>query len=131
MDTSQRKIHSKYHSVNPLYFIVDKGHGFIEEKDGNKDLNVASTDNNKEVLKKYTELSDGIKNLIEKIDNKPGEYGKHYMKIKFNLIDNMSLNKSLKLHNLKIIVGSAFQENSKYYQHIFLDECLRNKNDRI
>ena len=114
-----------------MYFIVDKGHGFIEEKDGNKDLNVASTDNNKEVLKKYTELSDGIKNLIEKVDNKPGEYGKHYMKIKFNLIDNMSLNKSLKLHNLKIIVGSAFQENSKYYQHIFLDECLRNKNDRI
>ena len=53
------------------------------------------------------------------------------MKIKFNLIDNMSLNKPLKLHNLKIIVGSVFQENNKYYQQIFLDECLRYKNDRI
>ena len=49
-----------------MYFIVDKDHGFIEEKDGNKYLNVASTDNNKAVLKKYTELSDMIKNLIEK-----------------------------------------------------------------
>ena len=43
--------------------------------------------NNKEVLKKYTELWDGIKNSIEKIGNKPCEYGKDFMKIKFNSDD--------------------------------------------
>ena len=53
-------------SVNPLYFIVDKVDGFIEEKKGNRYINFASTDNNKKVLKKYTELWDGIKTLIEK-----------------------------------------------------------------
>ena len=45
---------SKYmniHRINPLYFIVDKVDGFIEEK-GNKYLNFALTDNNIEVLKK-------------------------------------------------------------------------------
>ena len=37
----------------------------FEEKNGNKYLTFASTDKNKEVLKKYTELWDEIKNLIE------------------------------------------------------------------
>ena len=67
-----------------MYFIADRVDDFIEEKDGNKYLNFAFTESNKEVLKKYTELWDGIKNFMEKIDNKSGEYGKDYMKMKFN-----------------------------------------------
>ena len=89
---------SKYvniHSENPLYFILDKVDGFIEEKEGNKYLVFASTDNNKKVLRRYTDLWDGIKDLIEKIANKTGERGKDYMKIKFNSDDNLPLNKSL------------------------------------
>ena len=111
------------HSVNPLYFIVGKV-GFIEEKEGNKYLVFGSTDNNKEVLKKYTEIWDGIKNLIERIDNKLGDYGKDFMKIKFNSNDNLPLNKPLKFHNLTVIVRSVFQEDSKYYPQLFLYECL-------
>ena len=38
--------------------------------------------------------------------------------------DNLSLNKILKLHNLKILVWSVFQEDNKYYPHVFLDEFL-------
>ena len=54
---------SKYmniNSVNPLYFIVDKLDGFIEEKERSKYLKFAFTDNSKEVLKKYAELWDEI-----------------------------------------------------------------------
>ena len=46
------------------------------------------------------------------------------MKIKFNSDDNLPLNKILKLHNLTIVVRSVFQENSRYYLQVFLDECL-------
>ena len=52
-------------SVNPLYLIVGKSDGYIEEKNGNKYLFFASTDNNKEELKKYIELWYEIKNLTE------------------------------------------------------------------
>ena len=45
------------------------------------------------------------------------------MKIKFNLDDDLPLNKILKLHNLTIIVRSIF-EDGKYYPQVFLDECL-------
>ena len=74
--------------------------------------------------KKYWKLWNGIKKLIKTIDDKPGEYGKDFMKIKHNSDDNLSLNKILKLHNLTIIVNSVFQEDNKYYPQINLDECL-------
>ena len=43
--------------------------GHIEEKNGTKYLLFDSTDENREVLKKYTELWDGIKNEIETIND--------------------------------------------------------------
>ena len=93
------------HSVNPLYLMIGEVDGHIEEKNESKYLVFDSTDENKEVLKKYTELWDGIKNEIETINGgKKGEYGKDFMKIKFNTDDNLPLNKPLKLHLLTIIV---------------------------
>ena len=92
------------------------------KKYGNKYLVFYSTDTGKEVLQKYTELWYGIKNLIEKIDNKPSEYGSDFKKIKFNLDDNLPLNKILKLHNLTVVVNSFF-EDGKYYPQIFLGQC--------
>ena len=38
-------------SVNPLYLLIDEIDGFIEEKEGDKYLDIALTDSNSEVLK--------------------------------------------------------------------------------
>ena len=46
------------------------------------------------------------------------------MKIKFNTDEDLPLNKTLKLYNLTIIVRSVFEEDSKYYPQIFLDESF-------
>ena len=54
-----------------------------------------------------------MKSLIEKINDKLGEYGKDCMKIKFNSGNN--LGKILKLHNLTVAVKSVFQEDSKFH----------------
>ena len=40
-------------SVNPLYLGITRVNGYIEEKDSNKYLVFDSTDENKELLKKY------------------------------------------------------------------------------
>ena len=72
--------------------------------------------NTKKYLKKYTELWDEIKNKIETINgDRKAEYGKDFMKIKFNADDNLPLNKLLKLHLLTIIVRCVFEEDSKFY----------------
>ena len=93
-------------------------------KNGDKYLIFASAGKNKEVLTKYTKLWDGVKIQIETINEKPGEYGKDFMKIKFNSHDNLPLNKIIKLHNLTIIFKCVFQEDNKYYPQLFVDECL-------
>ena len=107
------------YNVNPLYLIIGKVDRHIEENNGNKYLVFDSTelrskelhptDENKEVLKKYTELWDGIKNATETINGgKKDEYNKEFMKIKFNKDNNLPLNKPLKLHLLTIIVRCIF-----------------------
>ena len=82
------------YSVYPLYVVINTDDGYIKEKNGNKYLTFASTDENKEVLKKYTKLWDEIKYLIKTIHaGKSGEYGKDFMKIKSNSDDDLPLNK--------------------------------------
>ena len=52
------------------------------------------------------------------------EYDKDFMKIKFNSDDNLPLNKTLKLHNMTIVIRSVFEEDRKFYPQVYLDECL-------
>ena len=73
----------KINSINSLYLIINEVDGYLEEMNGYKYLTLVCTDKNKEVLTKYTELWDGIKNSMEKINNELGEYEKDSMKIKF------------------------------------------------
>ena len=76
-------------------------------------------------MRKYTELSDEIKYLIQAINvGEADEYDKEFMKIGFESDDNLSLNKTLKLHMLTLVVKSVFEEDGKYYSQIFSDECL-------
>ena len=104
-----------------MYLLAYKIDGFIEEKRGNKHLNIAFTDNNDEVLKKYNEVLGGIKSCIEKINNnKSGEYEKDYLKVKFNSDDKLLLNKQLKFRRVTIVIRSVFEEDVKYYPQAFL-----------
>ena len=57
------------YSVNPLYLIIDHASGYIEEKGVNKYLVFDSTDENKELLKKYSDVWNGIKNKIKEVDD--------------------------------------------------------------
>ena len=91
------------YSVNPLYLTVTHASGYIEENGVNKNLVFNSTDENKELLKKYSNIFNGIKNKIKKISGDECDYEKDYMKIKFNSDDNLPLNKQLKLHNMEKI----------------------------
>ena len=54
-------------SVNPLYLMIDKMIGHFKEKNGNKYLVLDDVDENKEVLKKYEEVWEGVQKEIETI----------------------------------------------------------------
>ena len=55
----------KINSVNLLYLMISKVDGYIEEKNGNKYLNLVSTNENKDMLIKYTKFWDKIKNDLK------------------------------------------------------------------
>ena len=103
---------------------IDHTSGYIEEKDVNKYLVFDSTDENNELLKKYNDVWNGIKNKIKEVDDSECDYEKDYMKAKFNSDDNLPLKKPLKFHNVAITIRSVFEENGKLYPQIFLDDTL-------
>ena len=49
------------YSVNPLYVRINHANGYIKEKDENKYLISYPTDENKELLRKYVDIWNGIK----------------------------------------------------------------------
>ena len=79
--------------MNPLYLRVDHVNGYIEEKGVNKYLVFDTTDENKELFKKYNDVFNGITNKIREVCSHERDYEKDYMKIKFNSDDNLPLNK--------------------------------------
>ena len=44
--------------------------------------------------------------------------------IKFDPEDNLTLNKTIEIPIVTIVVRAAFHENNNYYLQVFLDECL-------
>ena len=113
------------YSVNPLYLTITYASGYIEcnsveEKGVNKYLvfnstELHSTDEKKELLKKYNDVFNGIRNKIKKISRNECVYEKDYMKIRFNSVGDLPLNKLLKFHNICITIRSVFEEDGKLY----------------
>ena len=63
--------------------------GYIEEKGVNKYLVFDSTDENKELQKKCSDVFNEIRDKIKEVCSDECDYEKYYMKIKFNSDDNL------------------------------------------
>ena len=77
-----------------------------------------------ELLKKYNDVFTGIRSKIKKISSDECDYEKDYMKIKFNSDNDLPLNQQLKFHNMILTIKSVFEEDSKLYPQVFLDDTL-------
>ena len=109
------------YSVIPLYLFIDHANGYIEEKDVNKYFGIFdSADENKELLKKYNHVWNGIKNKIKEVDDSENKIEiKDYMNISFNSDDNLPLSNPLKLHNMTITIRSVFEEDGNFIRNYF------------
>ena len=72
-----------------MYLMTRKIKGHFEEVDGDKYLIISSE--NGDIMQKYQEVFDGIKEIIKKINDygQPIKYDGNYTKIKFNTDDNI------------------------------------------
>ena len=80
-----------------MYLNIKHANGYIEEENENKYLIFDSTDENKELLKKYSYVWNGIKNKTEEKSVGKCDYEKDFMKIKFNSDDDLPLKQPLNL----------------------------------
>ena len=127
MDILQRKKIDdckNINSVNPFCLGIAHVNGYIEEKGMDNYLVFDSTDENKEWLKKYNDVFNGIRDKIKELNSNECDYEKDYMKIKFNLDDDLPLNKSLKFRLMTITIRYVFEEDGKLYWQVFLDDTL-------
>ena len=69
------------YSVNFLYLLINHASWYIEEKGVNKYLIFDPTDENKELLEKYNDVWNGIKNKTKEVSSGECDYEKDYMKI--------------------------------------------------
>ena len=84
-----------------------------------------STDENKELLKKWNVVFNGIRDKIKAINGgKENDYENNYMKIKFNSDDDLPLNKPLKFRLVTITIRSVFKEDGKLYLQVLLVDAL-------
>ena len=116
------KSYLKTNSANHLDHIFSKINERIEESNGNKYLSPVPTDVSKEILKKYEEMWDKIRNFIRSITNNSDDHYKKYVKIKRNWDDDLPLNKTIKFCSMVIIVRSVFHEDNRHYPQVFLNE---------
>ena len=62
----------------------------------------------KEKKKKYDKLWNKITNLIRSVTKNSDDYDRKYFKIKFNLDDELPLNKAIEITSMIIIVRTVF-----------------------
>ena len=106
--------------MNPLYLLINHANGYIEEKGVNKYLIFDSTDENKELLKKYNDVFNGIRDKIKEVSSDECDYEKDYMKIRFNSDDDLPLDKpfqkAMSFNNVAVVYveGIAYRIHSWY-----------------
>ena len=81
-------------NLKPLYLTIDKIPRSIEESYGNKWLTLILTDESKDILKKFEELQNKIRDFIRSITSNSVNYDEKYIKIKFSSDDDYLSRKS-------------------------------------
>ena len=110
-----------YNTIKPLYFVVGRLIGYIEEIEGssNKYLLIASNVRNKNIISVLDMVWTSIEDKIN-----PGIKIKDYNKFKFNSDIDLPLNKIIEFRSLVINISCVIEKDNEYYPEIYLDECL-------
>ena len=120
-----------YNTINPLYFVINRLIGYIEEIEGSSDkyLVVAKNVRNKDIISVLDMLWRSIENKIEdKINPIPNNYPnikiKDCDKFRFNSDANLPVDTLIEFRSLVINVSCVIEKYNEYYPEIYLDECL-------
>ena len=116
-----------YNTTKPLYFVINRLIGYIEEIEGSSDkyLVVASSARNKNIKSSLDNIWSSIEIKIEdKIYPIPNIKIKDYNKFRFNSDIDLPLNTIIEFRSILINVSCVIKKDNEYYPEIYLEECL-------
>ena len=114
-----------YNTIKPLYFVVGRLIGYIEEIEGSSDkyLVAASSVHNKNINSVLDIVWTSIEDKIEDEIN-PSIKIKDYNKFRFNSDIDLPLDTLIEFRSLVINISCIIGKGNEYYPEIYLDECL-------
>ena len=113
-------------TIKPLYLVINRLFGHIEEIEGSSDRYlVVSTNNRKiihifDVLWKHTESEITSNNPINTSFNKIKEYNK----LRINSDVDLPIDTLIEFRMLTININCVIEKDNEYYPEIYLDQCL-------
>ena len=104
-------------TIIPLYFIINRLFGYMEEIDGSNDkyLVVVSSSRNKNIFNALDMVWSSIKDKIN-----PGIKIKDYDKFRFNSDIDLPVNTIIEFRSLFINVSCVIEKDNEYYPEIYL-----------
>ena len=114
-----------YSTINPLYFVINRLIGYIEEIEGSSDKYLVAAKNvgNKNIISVLDTVWTSIKSKIEDEIN-PNIKIKDYDKFRFNSDIDLPLDTTNEFRSLVINVSCVIEKDNEYYPEIYLNECL-------
>ena len=106
----------KITTASPLYVIFSKVNGYFEETNKNKYLALVTTKESKEIIRKYEELWCKFRDLIRSLTKSSNYFDECYMKIKLNSDDELTLNKSIGIPSIIIVIRAVFHMANIIYK---------------
>ena len=97
--------------------------GYFEEINGNKYLTLVPTNESKKIIKKYEDLGSKIRDLIKSVTKNSYDYDEKYMKIKFNLDDELPLDKTIETPSITTVVKAIFYESKDKLKKNDIKNC--------
>ena len=121
-----------YNTINPLYFVINRLIGYIEEieKSNDKYLVVTKSMRNRKIIHCFDTIWSHIEHEINLNNfNNNNNKIKGYDQLRFNSDIDLPIDTLIEFHSLIINVSCVIEKDGKYYPEIYLDECLFVKNN--
>ena len=113
-----------YYLYNDIMMIKDTKSQFKKGTSDNVWYLIISGD--ADILRKFANIWETLGAKIEENTGGIVQYGKDYMRIKFESNDNLPIDKIVNIGLATIIIRSVFAQNGKFYPQLFLDDALHN-----
>ena len=109
-------------TMNPLYFVINRLFGFIEEIKGLSDKYLVVSMGNEKIINIFDELWKFVENKIT--SNNSSNKIEGYNKLRFNSDLYLPTDTLIEFRALVINISCIIEKDNEYYPEIYLDECL-------